>query len=305
MNTSLFARQAPQIIFRLVRELIGTCAGQGFYLFPRGLPIICVSALLPIVLAGCASSDAQQPGTLTREEGQAIFNAPGKTARDLGKWTIVLAAFRGEEALQAAQFAQARVASEAGLTTTRLEERGQSILLTIGRFDGPQDPAAAAELRRVRNVEMRGVKPFEQALLTPPEPTTGTNPQYDLRNVAQNFGPGFEYTLQIGSYGRDDGRAPTDADRTDARSAAEQAVAVLRSEGEQAFYFHGPNFSSVTVGLFRADEVDPQTGLRSPAFYDLQAKFPLNLFNGAQRMVRLEGSQRAQPQRSVLVRIPR
>lgn len=259
-----------------------------------------------LIPGGCAGGgDGQQPGSLTREEGQAIFDTPGRSARDQGKWTIVLAAFRGEEAIQAAQFAQARVASEAGLTNARIEERGQAFLLTLGRFDGPQDPNATAELQRVRNIQMRGVKPFEQALLTPPEPTSGTNPQYDLRNVAQNFGPGFEYTLQIGSYGRDDGRAPTTADRDDARRAAEQAVAVLRSEGEQAFYFHGPNFSSVTVGLFRADEVDPQTGLRSPAFYDLQAKFPLNLFNGAQRMVRLEGSQRPQPQRSVLVRIPR
>ncbi|NRA57522.1 MAG: hypothetical protein HRU13_05325 [Phycisphaerales bacterium] len=61
--------------------------------------------------------------------------------------------------------------------------------------------------------------------------------------------------------------------------------------------------SSVTVGLFRADEIDAQTGMRSPAFYDLQAKFPYNLLNGAQRTVRVGGS-RAQAQRSALVAIP-
>ena len=251
-------------------------------------------------ISSCASAPAPEPG-IDPAEGRSLFG--GGSTRESGDWTIVLAAFRGQEAAQAAQFALGRVTGEGGLSGARLEERGEAIILTYGRFDGPDDPRAAAELSRIRRVEIQGVQPFEQALLTPPQPVPGSNPQYDLLNVHRAYGSQYAYTLQIGSYGRSDGRSPSEAEREDARRAAERAVATLRSEGEQAFYFHGPNYSSVTVGLFRAEDVDPQTGMRSAAFYDLQAKFPYNLLNGAQRTVKLEGST-AQAQRSVLVRIP-
>lgn len=287
----------------MVREIFALCLEHPARR-RSGVLLACLAVFIPttIPLGACSSGAGPKSATIvTSEEGQELFRDAGASAREEGKWTIVLAAFRGDDAAQAAEFARSRVATEGGLTDLQLEQRGEAILLTTGRFDGPQDPQAAAQLARVRSLEIQGVKPFDQALLTPPEPAAGSTPQYDLRNV----GAAYAYTLQIGSYGRDDGRTPTPEDQQAARRAAEQAVAVLRSEGEQAFYFHGPNFSSVTVGLFRENEVDPQTGLRSPAFYELQAKFPFNLFNGAQRTVRLEGSRQPQPQRSVLVRIPR
>ncbi len=258
---------------------------------------------LGALLVGCAGGGNPSPG-FDPDEGQELFGGTGASAREAGAWTIALAAFRGEQAAEAARFALTRVSGEGGLRDARLEQRGEAILLTLGRFDGPDDPRAKAELERVRQAELRGIKPFAPALRTPPQPTPGTNPEYDLLNIASVYGPGYVYTLQIGSYGRSDGRPANDAERAEARKAAERAVATLRSEGEQAFYFHGPNYSSVTVGLFKADEVDPQTGLHSPALQDLQAKFPYNLLNGAQRTVKLRGEE-AQAQRSVLVGIPK
>ncbi|UYV13968.1 MAG: hypothetical protein NCW75_06675 [Phycisphaera sp.] len=263
----------------------------------------CVFAAVGAGLVGCAGGGEAGP-SIDPGEGRALFPGGGTSARDDGAWTIVLAAFRGEEADKAARLAHDRVVNEGGLQGARVEQRGRAILLTLGRFGGPDDPEAAAELERVRGVQIRGFTPFERAILTPPLASTGTNPEHDLLNVHRTYGPGYIYTLQIGSYGRADGRPATDAERMEARRAAERAVATLRSEGEQAFYFHGPNYSSVTVGLFRAEEVDPQTGLRSPAFYDLQAKFPYNLLNGAERRVTLQGEE-PQAQRSVLVGIPK
>lgn len=252
--------------------------------------------------AGCASNGGGVESLA--DEGRELFTGPGTpTARETSQWTIVLAAFRGPDAAEAARQARARVEMEGGLRNTSLEPRGESVLLTFGRFDGPDDPAAKEALARVRGVEMGGGKPFTQAMLTPPEPPTGRNPQYDLRRVREQFGAEFAYTLQIGVYGRSDNRPATERDREDARDAAERAVAALRSEGELAFYHHGPNYSSVTVGLFRADEVDQATGLLSGAIMDLQSKFPYNLLNGAQRTVKL-GNAAAQAQRSVLVGIP-
>lgn len=275
-----------------------SCRKLGFLMGSLATGTLVVGLLM--AAGGCAGG-SPEPSGIDPEEGRSLFG--GGSTQDSGHWTIVLAAFRGEEAPQAAQFALGRVSSEFGLSDARLEERGEAIVLAYGRFDGPEDPRAASELDRLQSIKRQEVRPFEQALLTPPQPRPGSNPQYDLLNVRQAYGTQYVYTLQIGSYGRSDGRQPDEAERREARSAAERAVATLRSEGEQAFYFHGPNFSSVTVGLFRAEDVDPQTGLRSASFYDLQAKFPYNLLNGAQRTVRLEG-QAAQAQRSVLVRIP-
>lgn len=305
MNAALLPSSPRNIFFARVRELLGICTDIAIPSGKHGqtLPIWCAMVALGAGLAGCASGGGSKT-SIDPGEGQAIFGGGGTSAQDAGVWTIVLAAFRGEEAEDAARIARDRVINEGGLVDARVERRGEALLLTLGRFDGPDDARAIAELRRVREVEIRNLKPFERAILTPPQASTGTNPEYDLLNVQQMFGPGYIYTLQIGSYGRSDGRPATEAERAEARKYAERAVATLRSEGEQAFYFHGPNYSSVTVGLFRADEVDPQTGMRSPAFYDLQAKFPFNLLNGAQRTVTLQGEQ-AQAQRSVLVGIPK
>lgn len=268
-----------------------------------GIARLSLVGLLALVasISGCSAGSPEVPA-IDPEEGQSLFGGAG-SAREAGEWTIVLAAFRGQGAEQAAQIALNRVQRETGLVDARLEQRGEAIVLTYGRFEGPEDPQAKAQLARVRAIEMRGARPFERVLMTPPQPTTGANPEYDLLNARDLYGPQFAYTLQIGSYGRSDGQPPSESERQDARRAAERAVATLRSEGEQAFYFHGPNYSSVTVGLFRSEDVDPQTGVRSAAFYDLRDKFPYNLLNGAQRTVRLDGAQ-AQAQRSVLVRIP-
>lgn len=310
MSAAPSYRTHEKIFFARVRKLFSICAGRTMHLRDHRHPLVIVCALVGLGagLLGCASNGGTSRAIDT-DEGRALFEGTSSSAQDEGAWTIVLAAFRGEEAVEAARQAQARVVSEGGLQDARIEHRGEAVLLTLGRFDGPEDPSVAAELKRVREIEIRNFKPFEQALLTPPQATAGTNPEYDLLNVRQMYGSGFVYTLQIGSYGRADGRPATDSERMEARRATERAVATLRSEGEQAFYFHGPNYSSVTVGLFRAEEVDPQTGLRSPAFYDLQAKFPYNLLNGAQRMVTLQTESpqdeaKAQAQRSVLVRIP-
>lgn len=259
-------------------------------------------AFLSILAAGCASTET---GTTSQaEEGRSLFADPaGRSARESGAWTIVLAAFRGPDAIQAAGIARDRVALEGGLRETAIEQRGEAVLLTHGRFSGPEDPRSQDALARVRSIEINGINPFTQAMLTPPEPPPGRNPQYDLRRVREMYGPTYAYTLQIGVYGRTDNRPMTERDREDARDAAERAVATLRSEGELAFYHHGPNFSTVTVGLFRDDEVNPTTGLRSAAIMELQSKFPYNLLNGAQRTVRI-GTAAPQAQRSVLVGIP-
>jgi hypothetical protein len=84
----------------------------------------------------------------------------------------------------------------------------------------------------------------------------------------------------------------TDEFRT-RRSAAEQYCALLREQGEQAYYHHGATNSSVYVGTYPRDAVtevrseDPLTGLVKaalkivdPRMLEAQKRFPVSLHNG-------------------------
>jgi hypothetical protein len=79
----------------------------------------------------------------------------------------------------------------------------------------------------------------------------------------------------------------------------------MRRQGEQAFYFHGPLRSMVTVGLFGIDEYDlRQLRLRSPAIARLMERFPHNLVNGAGVKRKRAGQAEAVMDPSFVVGVP-
>jgi hypothetical protein len=84
----------------------------------------------------------------------------------------------------------------------------------------------------------------------------------------------------VGIYAREDGKPTSQAEIAEFRRHAEQAVVQLRREGEQAFYYHGPTNSSVTIGLFGDDDFDVQTRMESPRLRSLRQRHPHNLLNG-------------------------
>ncbi|MDX1565257.1 MAG: hypothetical protein R3236_07625 [Phycisphaeraceae bacterium] len=110
--------------------------------------------------------------------------------------------------------------------------------------------------------------------------------KHDLRTAPE----GTYYTLQIAHYENPDNPA-------ERRKRAEEYAQQLREQGEQAFYYHGPNMSLVTVGAFkdavlrvgsvsrRGDgskrlTVPTPTTRYSPEVEELQAKYPHHLHNG-------------------------
>ena len=126
--------------------------------------------------------------------------------------------------------------------------------------------------------------------------TAGSMPQYDLKNVPRDRSK--LYTLQIGFYDTEFG--------DDFRQAAEKAAAALREEGEEAYYFHGPQRSSFTIGAFGKDAatINESTGepVYSAQVQALQQKYPYNLANGRTLNERRGGVVTPQP--SFLVEIP-
>jgi hypothetical protein len=233
----------------------------------------------------------ERPGTQPqrremKEEGRELFKAPARGQAESGStWSIVLMAFRSETQQQDAQRALGMVQSEWSLPDAYIDRRGPTTVVAFGRYGDPQSQQAQADLRHVRSVEAvidgEPSRPFEFAFLAPPLDIPGSQPEFDLRNAQRIHGRWAMYTLQVGIYRREDAKASSAAEIAEFRRLAEEAVLTLRREGEQAFYYHGPASSTVTIGLFSVEDFDPQLRLESPRLRTLRQRYPNNLLNGA------------------------
>ncbi len=205
-----------------------------------------------------------------------------------------------------------RVRTAGGLPEATLQRRGGGLVIAVGAYDSPIDPRAKAELGRVRAIEVNGSRPYAGAFFAPPSGAGagGANPEWDLRNVRGRTGSAAEYTLQIGVYARVGSGMPGPDEVRQFRAAAEQAVASLRAEGEQAFYFHGATSSTVTVGVFAERDHDASVTppIESRRLREARERHPNNLVNGAgfRETLRTDSGQAFRRlQRSQLVQIPR
>jgi hypothetical protein len=110
-----------------------------------------------------------------------------------------------------------------------------------------------------------------------------------------------------------DGRDATAQELAKFRDAAERAVVALRAQGQEAYYYHGPRSSTVTVGLFAdedymisvRDELGQMQKLPRPRLSarvrDAMDANPYNLVNGQG----VKDGKRDRPQASFLIRVPR
>jgi len=254
--------------------------------------------------AGLGGSLVAQPD---RDDG-------GRDAKKVG-WSIVVGSVAIDESVDEAQKlasdALERVHTKGRLADAKLEKRGRSFVIFYGNYDSPDSERAVKDLERIRAIDIDGARPYGKAYMAPPsgEALLGTIAEYDLRNVRQasglgaglGAGPGVGlgggqpgtsrskviYTLQVGVYGNADASAPKPEDLKEFRAAAEKAAVQLRREGEMAFYYHAATLSSVTVGLFEADELtsaDPRATpgqtVDTPELAMLRKLHPNNLLNG-------------------------
>lgn len=306
----------------------------------RRLMLLVLAAVL--VAAAAPSARAQEDeGMFQRRKPKPAEAAPAQkpavpagelkplAKREVGgAWSIVLAAFRGDQQQEAASEMLAKIADQPELAGAYVDSRGggRSAVVAVGRFADPSSADAQAKLLRIRSirvVERHGgaeveKRPFTGAFLAPPGELTdlGQRPEFNLVRAKEQFGPKVEYTLQVAVYGRKDivdqqKRNPTEDELKEARRAAEEAVATLRKEGELAFYFHGPRYSTVTIGVWSdndfASRPAPGSGERArvenPDLTALRQRFPNNLYNGAGLKVTNKRNEE-EMQRSVMVRIP-
>jgi len=240
-------------------------------------------------------------------------------AKQTGAWTIVLAAFRGDQQKEAAQEMLQHIAGQKELAGVFVEGRGEgrSTVVAVGRFADPSAPEALARLEKIRTLEVGGKRPYMGAFLAPPGEliNLGQRPEYNLARAREQFGDRAQYSLQVAAYGRKDlldaGRTPTEEDLKESRRAAEQAAADLRNQGELAFYFHGPRYSMVTVGVWAETDFarraqpgsDERPRSENPELTALRQRFPHNLYNGAGVKVKTKDNREV-IQASAIVKVP-
>jgi hypothetical protein len=229
--------------------------------------------------------------------------APGEPDRS---WTIVIASASGPDADQMAGMALEKVRTVGGLPKAYMEHRGKATVVAYGRYDGAMSKDAQQDLERLHTMTVDGQTPFANAILSPPPFDTlpGSIPDYDLATAKQRFGKNAIYSLQVACYERADGSEPTAKDLADIRGAAEKAAVELRREGEEAFYYHGPRKSMVTVGIFGDKDLDVRTRKESFRLTEARKNHPLNLVNGQGYKVRVRGQTEATLQPSVVIAIP-
>ncbi len=240
-----------------------------------------------VMVGGC------QGGGGGGREGRGERSA-GVVNSDPG-WSLVLEYYSGAGHLERATARATGLANVFSRSDFAVREKSEASVVVLGSYSGPQDSRFKEDLAWARSVEIDGRRPWQAAYLSPP-PAKGFG-EADEANLAfarEMYGQSAEFTLQIAVY---------ESPRADeARRAAEAAARQLREDGEEAFYYHGPSWSSVTLGLFGAGDYDEGRGVvLNPAILELQKRHPQNLMNGAYP---IKDKNTGRPQKSLLVHVP-
>jgi len=207
-------------------------------------------------------------------------------------WTIQLIQLEGRDRHDRAKRIIEYLRTETKLANLWIEDHGDAANIYQGRFAEATDPAIRPAIAQIKDVEIDGEKPFNDCQLIPlvGDGRVIADP-FDLRQFV-----GY-YSLQIGFYNEHFG--------PDFRNAAEDAVRILREEGHEAYYYHGPFRSLITIGVFSYDQAFVRAGnvdTYAPQVRELQKKFPYNLGNGV-TILQKENGRDIGEQKSSLIRV--
>jgi len=245
----------------------------------------------------------------TRGSGKA---APAQMQKGSakGRWSVILATFSGgDHAAKAAAFRGQVVSQYPELRDAAVRRVGKGSALVSGRFEGPEDPAAQTELKRVKSIERNGKKPFAGVMLmrTSTDDASGPPKAHDLRTLRAQY-PTVRplFTLQVGAWSTFGDR---NTEYDDMRASAERYCAELRQKGHEAWFLHDEDSetSIVAVGHFDRRAYDPKSTLFAPEVEELMRVFPANLVNGEPVLIPVDPRNpggRTRPQPCRLVEVP-
>lgn len=262
------------------------------------LSISLLHAAALVGLLGCSTGGATLDANRAAEGAQLFGGGRSGNSSNIPStgWRIVLATFNGADAVARAQSSLSQIQAQRGLAGAFIDAQRHGAIIALGSYNNPRDRAARRELERIHAIRIDDIAVFGSAfLMPPPSGVSGANTELNLANAHKLFGDDLVYTLQVAVYESDN--------RAEVLQSAEQAASLFRQDGELAFYYHGPNRSIVTIGLFTENDYDPVTTLLSDELKALKERHPDHLYNGMGVREHLpDGTMRNQPTR--LVRIP-
>lgn len=238
-------------------------------------------------------SQGRDPITATTARRNRDQTSEPDTTALIGGWSILLERFTGPAHETRAQERAAVLARSLGRSDVRVRNVSSGSAVVVGGYEGPNDQRAQRDLQYVKSLVSQGERPYALAILVPPPVVdTGTNPRHSLLVMAKGLEPIYTHTLQVAVFAGDENTR---------RAQAERHCARLRNEGHEAFYYHGPRASSVTIGTFTARDFNMNTGEVSARLERLREQFPHNLYNGGVQ----RDEQTGEAWNSALVEIPR
>lgn len=237
---------------------------------------------------GKRGSTSGEGTPLNPSAGPNLANSPG-----IDRWTIVVAVVppspdAAEQDALAQQLLE-KIQTVGQLPDAALQRRSKGLVIISGSTYAAMTDKANQEVERIRGIIVGGTFPYSRAYLAPPELSdsatqtvgTGSMSPLDLRSVAIGKPAKVKlFSLEVGVYGHEDRRQPTAEEAKRFRGAAEEAARALRAEGHEAYFFHGQNSSSVTVGVFTEADFD-KNAREGLAIAKARQLFPSVLFNGA------------------------
>jgi hypothetical protein len=162
--------------------------------------------------------------------------------------TVLLLEYQGPEATASGQRLAKELTAQ-GLKDVFIVEGPEVTSVCCGRFNSWKDTAADTRLQQVRLIRDKdGQYPFANVLLVP-VPETAPKNEFPIQSAKGVF------TLHVGTWGLE----------SQGRIAAAQVYAkALRAKGYEAYVYHGPRFSMVTIGGFGPEVFDDPTKVGRP-----------------------------------------
>ncbi len=212
-------------------------------------------------------------------------------------YSVQLATFVGPDRQSDVISMIRQLRTETELTDLWVADTGEQSLLQIGRFRSPSDLDARFALRAARDAKIDGEKLFPNAQVLPIQTGYGDpGVELDPHDLRQFAGTPDYHTLEVAIFTPANGAF---------RAAAQKLADQLRKKDHDAYFYHGPNASSVTIGLFTRDDWDlvGTTEVYGPRIQALRAEFPDLLVDGEKRE-RIEGDPTQGNEPSKIVRVP-
>ena len=210
------------------------------------------------------------------------------TPQETRRWGVFLKSFTGIGHQQAAQrMVESATAIDRKLGESRVVRTKSGSMVLYGAFEGPDESDAQKSLAWIKELTYSGRTVFPKAYLVRTSASApGPISPFDVRAIRPKlvreygFAPRDIYTLEVAVWGDFESGEYT---WEQVRRAAERHSAKLRAEGYDSYFYHDADKenSAVTVGVFFADAIDPQSQLvMDPNLERMQRAFPRHLMNG-------------------------